>query len=77
MNFCRTLSALLVFGLVSLNQSDVHHHSADGKHDNAFDHEAILGSAKEAAEFDTLPAEDAKSRLKLLVGKISHMEGFL
>jgi hypothetical protein len=97
MNFCRTLSALLVFGLVSLNQSavthshggqrekvvdgafsprDVHHHSADGKHDNAFDHEAILGSAKEAAEFDTLPAEDAKSRLKLLVGKISHMEGF-
>ena len=48
---------------------DVHHHGADGKHDNAFDHEAIIGSAKEAAEFDNLAPEDAKARLRLLVGE--------
>ena len=45
------------------------HHEVDGKHDHAFDHEAIIGSAKEAAEFDNLPPEEAKSRLKVLVGK--------
>ena len=45
------------------------HHEVDGQHDHAFDHEAILGSAKEAAEFDNLPPEEAKSRLRLLVGK--------
>jgi len=45
------------------------HHEVDGKHDHAFDHEAIIGSAKEAAEFDNLSPEEAKSRLKLLVGE--------
>ncbi len=49
---------------------DAHHHGADGKHDNAFDHEAIIGSAKEAAEFDNLAPEDAKARLRLLVGEL-------
>jgi hypothetical protein len=48
---------------------DVHHHS-EGKHDNAFDHEAIIGSAKEAAEFDNLAPDEAKARLKDLVGKL-------
>ena len=49
---------------------DVHHHS-DGKHDNSFDHEAIIGSAKEAAEFDNLAPDVAKARLKDLVGKLN------
>jgi hypothetical protein len=46
------------------------------KQDNELDHEANHGSAKDAAELDTMPKQDEKSRLKLLVGKISHMEGF-
>jgi hypothetical protein len=50
---------------------DAHHHDADGNHDHAFDHEAILGSTKEAAEFDNLSPDEAKQRLKVLVGKIN------
>jgi len=41
---------------------------ADGQHEGQFDHEAILGSHKEAEEFDDLPPAEAKRRLaKLLV----------
>ncbi|KAA0203349.1 hypothetical protein HAZT_HAZT009067 [Hyalella azteca] len=35
-----------------------------------FDHESILGSSKEAAEFDQLPAEEARRRLALLLPKM-------
>ncbi len=45
------------------------HHGAEG-HANAFDHEAILGSAKDAEEFDQLTPEEAKKRLKVLVLKM-------
>ena len=50
---------------------DVHHQS-EGKHDNSFDHEAIIGSAKEAAEFDNLAPDVAKARLRDLVGKLKY-----
>ncbi len=55
-----------------------HHHDADGLHDNAFDHEAILGSAKDAEEYDQLPPEEAKARLEILVGKMDlNKDGFV
>ena len=40
------------------------HYNKDG-HDSSFDHEAILGSAKDAEEFDQLPPEEAKRRLQV------------
>jgi len=45
-------------------------HHANGHHDASFDHEAILGSAKEAEEYDQLSPDEAKKRLKVLVEKI-------
>jgi len=51
--------------------SPIDHHHKDGEdHDTGFDHEAILGSRKEAEEFDDLPPEEAKRRLKVLLGKM-------
>jgi len=47
-----------------------HHHGHGEEHDNAFDHEAILGSKKDAEEFDDLSPEEAKRRLKVLLGKM-------
>lgn len=47
-----------------------HKHNVDGKHDSNFDHEAILGSSKEAEEFDQLPPEEAKKRLEILLKKM-------
>jgi len=40
-----------------------HHHSE-------FDHEAIIGSVKEAEEFHDLPVEESKRRLAILVKKM-------
>lgn len=40
------------------------------EHNLQFDHEAVVGSAKEAEEFDNLPPEEAKRRLKLLLVKM-------
>jgi Ca2+-binding EF-hand superfamily protein len=55
-----------------------HEHMVDGEHDSAFDHEAILGSTKDAEEFDQLPPEEAKKRLKILVDKMdSDSDGFV
>ena len=39
-------------------------------HDHGFDHEAILGSRKEAEKFDELTPAEAKRRLKILLGKM-------
>lgn len=39
-------------------------------HYTEFDHEAILGSVKEAEEFDNLPPEESKRRLGVLVQKM-------
>ena len=47
-----------------------HHHGAGEDHNNAFDHEAILGSRKEAEEFDELEPEEAKRRLGILLTKM-------
>ncbi|XP_075214759.1 reticulocalbin-2 isoform X2 [Lycorma delicatula] len=47
-----------------------HNHITDGEHNKEFDHEAILGSMKEAEEFDHLPPEEAKKRLKILLLKM-------
>ncbi len=41
--------------------------SCQGDHDTSFDHEAILGSTKEAEAFDELPPEEAKLRLRKLL----------
>jgi len=40
------------------------------EHHSEFDHEAILGSVKEAEEFDNLPPEESKKRLAILVTKM-------
>ncbi|KAL4236212.1 EF-hand domain pair [Mactra antiquata] len=45
-------------------------HEIDGHHNVHFDHEAILGSYKLEEEFDELPPEEAKKRLKMLVKKM-------
>uniref|UniRef100_A0A224XT31 Reticulocalbin-3 n=1 Tax=Panstrongylus lignarius TaxID=156445 RepID=A0A224XT31_9HEMI len=47
-----------------------HDHIIDGEHHSEFDHEAILGSVKDAEEFDHLSPEEAKKRLRILLGKM-------
>ncbi|KAK9510594.1 hypothetical protein O3M35_005340 [Rhynocoris fuscipes] len=47
-----------------------HDHLVDGEHHSEFDHEAILGSVKDAEEFDHLSPEEAKRRLRILLGKM-------
>lgn len=47
-----------------------HNHFVEGEHHSEFDHEAILGSAKEAQEYDHLSPEEAKRRLRILLGKM-------
>jgi len=42
-------------------------HAGDSE---TFDHEAILGSAREAEEFDSLPPEEAKAKLAALIKKM-------
>nr|CAH7712829.1 unnamed protein product [Callosobruchus chinensis] len=46
------------------------HFSESGEHHSEFDHEAILGSHREAEEYDHLPPEEAKKRLKILLLKM-------
>ncbi|CAG4972682.1 unnamed protein product [Colias eurytheme] len=45
-------------------------HYNDAGHNVEFDHEAILGSVKEAEEFDKLSPEESKRRLELLLPKM-------
>lgn len=47
-----------------------HNHITDGEHRTEFDHEAILGSVKDAEEFDHLSPEESKRRLKILLVKM-------
>ncbi|CAG9771758.1 unnamed protein product [Ceutorhynchus assimilis] len=49
---------------------ETQHYDEDGAHHEDFDHEAILGSAKEAEEYDHLPPEEAKKRLAILLKKM-------
>jgi len=46
------------------------HHLEGDEHDDQFDHEAILGSHKDAEEFDDLEPEEAKQRLGVLLEKM-------
>lgn len=56
---------------------DVHHHEG-GEHHTEFDHEAILGSRKEAEEFDQLSPEESMKRLAVLVRKMdTNQDGFV
>lgn len=45
-------------------------HIIQGQHHSEFDHEAILGSVKEAEEFDHLDPVEAKRRLRILLTKM-------
>jgi len=45
-------------------------HVTHGQHHSEFDHEAILGSVKEAEEFDHLDPVEAKRRLRILLTKM-------
>lgn len=47
-----------------------HNHYVNGEHHTEFDHEAVLGSHDAAEEFDHLPPEEAKKRLKVLAQKM-------
>ncbi|XP_026682207.1 reticulocalbin-2 isoform X3 [Diaphorina citri] len=46
---------------------DHNHYGQGGEHNTDFDHEAILGSVKEAEEFEHLSPEESKKRLRLLL----------
>lgn len=49
-----------------------------GEHHGEFDHEAIIGSVKEAEEYDSLAPEESKRRLGLLVEKMDmNSDGFV
>lgn len=49
---------------------DHDHFSDSGEHFSDFDHEAILGSHKEAEEYDHLSPEESKRRLAILLKKM-------
>lgn len=51
----------------SYRARDVDHQGADGEHFTEFDHEAMLGSVKEAEEFHQLSPDESKRRLHILV----------
>lgn len=46
------------------------HFSDSGEHDSSFDHEAILGSHKEAEDYHNLNPQEAKRRLEILLKKM-------
>lgn len=51
-------------------------HEVDGEHNSEYDHEAFLGDMKD--EYDDLPPEEAKKRLKVLVKKVDlDKDGFV
>uniref|UniRef100_U5ET68 Reticulocalbin-3 n=1 Tax=Corethrella appendiculata TaxID=1370023 RepID=U5ET68_9DIPT len=61
----------------SYNPRDVHH-IENGEHHSEFDHEAILGSVKEAEEFDKLTPTESKKRLGILVTKMdTNTDGYV
>jgi len=62
----------------AFSPKDRGHHGKDGEHDAHWDHEAILGSHKEAEEFDDLSPVEAKKRLRILAGKMDrNLDGFV
>lgn len=63
----------------SFKPRDTDHQGADGEHLTEFDHEAMLGSVKEAEEFHQLSPAESKRRLEILVtSKIdTNKDGFV
>ncbi|XP_055709640.1 reticulocalbin-2 [Phlebotomus papatasi] len=54
------------------------HHFDGAEHHSEFDHEAIIGSVKEAEEFDNLSPEESKKRLGILIKKMDlNTDGFV
>lgn len=51
----------------SYRSRDADHHDGDGEHMTEFDHEAMLGSVKEAEEYHQLSPDESKRRLHILV----------
>lgn len=51
----------------SFRARDADHEGANGEHMTEFDHEAMLGSVKEAEEFHQLSPEESKKRLHILI----------
>lgn len=51
----------------SYRARDADHQGGDGEHLTEFDHEAMLGSVKEAEEFHQLSPDESKQRLHILV----------
>ncbi|CRL00481.1 CLUMA_CG013742, isoform B [Clunio marinus] len=62
----------------AFSPKDHDHFDGEGEHHSEFDHEAILGSVKDAEEYDNLPPEESKRRLGLLVQKMDlNSDGFI
>ena len=62
--------AIKAFHSIILNCSSSPRDSGHAGDSETFDHEAILGSAREAEEFDSLPPEEAKAKLAALIKKM-------
>lgn len=43
------------------------HYRSDGSHNEDFDHQAVLGSKKEAQQFDHLSVQESRDKLRILV----------
>ncbi|XP_026322973.1 reticulocalbin-2 isoform X6 [Hyposmocoma kahamanoa] len=54
----------------SFRARDAGHYDDEARHNVEFDHEAILGSVKEAEEFDKLTPEESRAKLSLLLPKM-------
>ncbi|MFH4975930.1 hypothetical protein AB6A40_002639 [Gnathostoma spinigerum] len=53
-------------------------HEGEGRHNVHMDHQAVLGSKKEAASFDDLTPEEAKSRLAVIAQRMdADKDGFI
>lgn len=54
---------------------DAKHNEVD-EHHVEFDHEAIIGSVKEAGEFDQLSHEEAKDRLEVIIKQMDYNQDY-
>uniref|UniRef100_A0A183BU04 Reticulocalbin-3 n=1 Tax=Globodera pallida TaxID=36090 RepID=A0A183BU04_GLOPA len=75
-----------LFVLTVGDKEELHHgretfeqkHMNMGKHNVEMDHKAILGSEKSAHEFDELPTEESKKRLRVLAKRMDRdKDGFV
>ncbi|KAL3115537.1 hypothetical protein niasHT_018170 [Heterodera trifolii] len=82
--FLSVFVQLLIFAVS--DKEELHHeretfeqkHMNMGKHNVEMDHKAILGSEKNAHEFDELPTEESKKRLRVLAKRMDKdKDGFI